>query len=124
MAELIVKSLEEPEESLSPSEKGRVDLVTLGELTVGRAAFQPGWHWSRDMGSHAGTDLCQVEHTGYVVSGRSIVRMADGTEVELGPGDAFVIPAGHDAWVIGDEAYVTVDFSGTTRQIGQPKPAR
>jgi uncharacterized cupin superfamily protein len=124
MAEPIVKSLEQPEESHSPSGRGRVDLVALGEVTVGRASFQPGWHWSRDMSSHAGTELCQVTHTGYVVSGRSIVRMADGTEVELGPGDAFMIPAGHDAWVVGDEPYVTVDFTGTAGDIGQEEPAR
>ena len=110
MADLIVKSLEQPEETHAPSEKGRVDLVTLGEVTVGRACFQPGWQWTREMRSHAGTDLCQVSHTGYVVSGRSIVRMADGTEVELGPGDAYVIEPGHDAWVVGDDRFVGFEF--------------
>jgi uncharacterized cupin superfamily protein len=66
----------------------------------------------------AGTELCQVTHTGYVVSGRERVRMADGTEAELGPGDAFVIGPGHDAWVIGAEPCVTLDFSGTAALVG------
>jgi quercetin dioxygenase-like cupin family protein len=125
MAEPIVKSFEAPEESHSPSGNGRVDVVKVGEVTIGRATFPPGWHWSRDVKPHAGTELCQVTHTGYVVSGRSMVRMADGTEVELGPGDAFVIPAGHDTWVVGDEAYVSVDFTGgAAAQTGQPERAR
>lgn len=119
MAELIVKSLEQPEESRAPSGSGRIDLVTLGETVVGRAIFQPGWRWSVDVREHAGTELCEVPHTGYVVSGRSIVQMADGTEAELAPGDAFVIPPGHDAWVVGDEPYVTIDFSGTAAAIGR-----
>jgi quercetin dioxygenase-like cupin family protein len=118
MAGVIVKSLERPDESRTPSERGRIDLVTLDQTTVGRAVFQPGWRWSEDVKPVAGTELCEVTHTGYVVSGREGVRMADGTEVELGPGDAFVIGPGHDAWVIGDEPCVTLDFSGTARLVG------
>lgn len=118
--EVIVKSLDRPDESRSPSDSGRIDLVELGEATVGRATFQPGWRWSADVKPVAGTDLCQVTHTGYVVSGRQRVRMADGTEVELAPGDAFVIGAGHDAWVVGDEPCVTLDFTGTARHVGVP----
>ena len=115
---LIVKSLDRPEESRAPSERGRIEMVTLGEVTVGRAVFQPGWRWSEDVKPAAGTELCEVAHTGYVVSGRECVRMADGTEVELGAGDAFVIAPGHDAWVIGSEPCVTLDFSGNAPQIG------
>jgi uncharacterized cupin superfamily protein len=110
MTGVTVKSLDRPDESRRPSERGRIDLVTLGETTVGRAVFQPG----------SGSELCEVTHTGYVVSGREGVRMADGTEVELGPGDAFVIGPGHDAWVIGAEPCVTLDFSGTARLVGAP----
>jgi hypothetical protein len=117
---VIVKSLDHPEESRTPSDRGRIEMVTLGEVTVGRAVFQPGWRWSFDVKPAAGTDLCDVAHTGYVVSGRERVRMADGTEVELGPGDAFAIAPGHDAWVIGDEPCVTLDFSGNARRIGAP----
>jgi hypothetical protein len=89
-------------------------------VTVGRATFQPGWRWSVDVKPVAETELCQVTHTGYVLSGREVVRMADGTEVELGPGDAFVIGPGHDAWVIGDQPCVTLDFNGTSAQFGSP----
>ena len=118
MAGVIVKSLERPDERRTPSERTRIDLVTLDQTMVGRAVFQPGWRWSEDVRPVAGTELCEVTHTGYVVSGREGVRMADGTEVELGPGDASVIGPGHDAWVIGDEPCVTLDFNGTARLVG------
>jgi quercetin dioxygenase-like cupin family protein len=118
MAGVIVKSLDRPDESRVASERSRIDLVTLDEVTVGRAVFQPGWRWSEDVKPVAGTELCEVTHTGYVVSGREAVRMADGTEVELGPGDAFVIGPGHDAWVIGNEPCVTLDFNATARLVG------
>ena len=117
---LVVKSLDHPDESREPSDLGRVEMVTLGDVTVGRAVFQPGWRWSVDVRPAAGTSLCEVAHTGYVVSGRQHVRMADGTEVELQPGDAFVIAPGHDAWVTGDEPCVTLDFSGNVSQFGAP----
>lgn len=109
---LMVKSLERPDETRSVADKGRIQLVTLGSVTVGRATFEPGWRWSDHVKPTAGTDLCQVTHTGYIVSGRQGLRMADGTEVELGPGDAFVVGPGHDAWVVGDEPCVSIDFSG------------
>src|SRR5579859_6626931 len=98
MGGVIVKSLDRPEDSRAPSDRGRTDMVTLAEVTVGRAVFQPGWRWSEDVKPVAGTELCEVTHTGYVVSGREAVRMADGTEVELGSGNAFVIGPGHHAW--------------------------
>jgi hypothetical protein len=115
---LTVKSLDRPEESRAPSDRGRIEMVTLGGVTVGRAVFQPGWRWSEDVKPAPGTALCEVAHTGYVVSGRECVRMADGTEVELGPGAAFVIAPGHDAWVIGNDPCVALDFSGNAPQIG------
>lgn len=122
MSTLMVKSLEQPEETRPTAGKGRIELVTLGQTTVGRATFEPGWRWSEHVKPLAGTELCEVTHTGYVVSGRELVRMADGTEVELKPGDAFVIGPGHDAWVMGQEPCVTVDFSGTAQLIGASAP--
>lgn len=110
---LIVKSLDQAEQTRAPSERTRIDLVTLGEVTVGRAVFQPGWRWSVDVKPAAGTELCEAAHMGYVIAGRERVQMADGTQVDLGPGDAFVIGPGHDAWVLGDEPCVTLDFGGT-----------
>ena len=120
MATLIVKSINQPEETRPTADKGRIELVTLGGATVGRATFEPGWRWSEHVKPITGTELCEATHVGYVVSGRQTVRMADGTEVELAPGDAFVVGAGHDAWVVGDEPCVTVDFSGLAN-VAQPR---
>jgi mannose-6-phosphate isomerase-like protein (cupin superfamily) len=92
-------------------EHGVFELVQLGGMTVGRASYEPGWKWS----THVGTgpeDRCQVEHVGLVVSGRAVALMDDGSEVLMGPGDLFAIPAGHDSWVVGDEPYVSLHFLG------------
>ena len=105
------KSLDSPDEVRS-FEKGRMDVVTLEDVTVGRAVFEPGWKWSECVKPIAGTDSCQVAHVGYVVSGRMKVVMDDGTEREFGPGDAGTIPPGHDAWIEGDEPCVWLDFAG------------
>ena len=110
MAQMQKKSLAQPDETRAfPA--GLLELVTLGGITFGRGTFQPGWRWSESVKPIVGTDSCQVPHTGYVVSGRIAIKMDDGTEFEAGPGDAYDIPAGHDGWVVGDEAYVGVDFS-------------
>jgi hypothetical protein len=85
---------------------------------VGRATFRPGWRWSTDVKPVVGTDSCQLAHSSYVVSGRFHVRMDDGTERELGPGDAHVVSAGHDAWVVGDEPCVAIDFSSAGNLLG------
>lgn len=111
-SQMIVKSLDAPEETRSAADKGHMELVRLDGVIVSRATFAPGWRWSEHVKPTAGTDLCQATHTGYVVAGRQAVRMADGSEVELGPGDAFVVGPGHDSWVVGDEPCVTIDFSG------------
>jgi quercetin dioxygenase-like cupin family protein len=111
MAALETKSLDAPDET-RPFEKGKAEIVTLGGMTVGRAVLEPGWRWSEHVKPIAGTSSCEVAHTGYVVSGRLRVVMDDGSQGEAGPGDAFVIPPGHDAWTVGDETFVSVDFSG------------
>jgi hypothetical protein len=92
-----------------------VEVTTLGEFNASRFVLKPGWRWSESVKPIVGTDSCQVLHTGYNVSGRLHVRMEDGTEEEgFGPGDAYVIPPGHDAWVVGDEPVVSVDMSSVT----------
>jgi hypothetical protein len=91
--------------------KGKLEIATVGSTMVGRATFQPGWRWSESVKPIAGTDSCQVSHQGYVISGRMAIKLDDGTEFEMGAGDAYDIPAGHDGWVVGDEAFVGVDFS-------------
>jgi quercetin dioxygenase-like cupin family protein len=91
--------------------RGRVEVVTVGTTTISRSTMQPGWRWSDHVKPLAGTDSCQVPHNGYAVSGHLRVRQDDGTEVDINAGDAYSIPAGHDGWVLGDEAWVAVDFS-------------
>lgn len=105
------KSLSRPEETRA-FEKGRVDLVTIGEVTFGRATLQPGWKWSDCVKPLAHTDSCEATHLSYHISGRLRIQMGDGTEQEFGPGDVSFIPPGHDAWVVGSEPVVVLDISG------------
>jgi len=111
MATLEAKNLDSPDETRH-FDKGRVELVQLGDVTAGRAVFEPGWKWSECVKPIAKTESCQAPHTLYVISGRMHVRMDDGTERELGPGDAAVVPPGHDAWIVGNEQCVALDFTG------------
>jgi quercetin dioxygenase-like cupin family protein len=111
MAELSLERFESPDE-VREFEKGRFELVRLGDMTIGRATYEPGWRWSKHVGPTAGTDTCQVEHVGMVVSGQAACRMDDGTEIVMKPGDLFHVPPGHDSWVVGDEPYVSLHFLG------------
>ena len=92
--------------------KGRMEAVHLPAGDAGRGTFEPGWHWAEHVKPIAGTDSCQTRHIGYIVSGRMRVRMADGTETDFGPGDFMHIEPGHDAWVLGEEPCVNLDFGG------------
>ena len=122
MAEMIVKNIGSPDETRKFAAHGWLDVLTLPGLNFGKATFQPGWRWSDDVKPIAGTDSCLVHHNGYVLSGRMGIRMDDGTEGEVGPGDVFVCPPGHDAWVVGDEDCVVVDFaSGMADDYAKPK---
>ena len=109
------KSLDSPDETRT-FENGKVEVTTLGGFNASRFVLEPGWRWSENVKPIAGTDSCQVLHTGYQVSGRLHVRLEDGTEEEVGPGEAYVIPPGHDAWVVGEEPVVTVDMSRVTAE--------
>jgi hypothetical protein len=109
MAGVVTRSFDAPDETRSP-DKTRVDIVRLGSTTAGRFAFEPGWRWSDCVKPVAGTDSCQARHVGVVHSGRLVVHHEDGTELELGPGDAYVIEPGHDAWVVGEERFVGFEF--------------
>lgn len=110
-----VKSLESPDESRPFAGHGRMDVVNVGDTTVGRGVFEPGWRWSQDIKPIAGTDSCQAHHTLYILSGRMKIVMNDGKEFDLKPGDAAVIAPGHDAWVEGDEPCIAIDTTGVAR---------
>lgn len=109
------KNFESPDETRTP-DKTNVAVVKLGSVSAGRLTAQPGWKWSECIKPVAGTDSCQAHHVGAVVSGRMHIAHEDGTEVEVGPGDAYVIEPGHDAWVLGDEAFVAFEFDSKTAQ--------
>ena len=109
------KSMDAPDEVRPFAAHGQMEVVHIGDTTIGKGTFEPGWRWSQDVKPIAGTDSCMAHHTLYVVSGRMGVRMDDGSEFELGPGDASVIAPGHDAWTVGDEACVSIDTSGVAR---------
>lgn len=94
-----------------------IAMASVGDATIMRERMDPGWRWSVDLKPIVGTDLCRAMHQLYVVSGRLHVLMEDGTEIEVGTGDAAVVPPGHDAWVVGDEPCEIVDFSPTYRQL-------
>lgn len=92
--------------------KGRLELVTIGGATVGRAILQPGWRWSTSVKPLAGTESCEAPHFQYHVAGVLKVVMDNGAEFECRPGDLSLLPSGHDAWVVGNEPVVIVDFQG------------
>ena len=107
------KSFGQPDE-VREFPNGRVEMLDICGGSVGRIVCEPGWRWSNDVKPIAGTDSCQAPHLQYHVSGRLGVRMDDGTEFEVGPGEVTSLPPGHDAWVIGDEPVVVVDWHGAT----------
>ncbi len=114
MAGIETGGFDAPDESRTP-ERSKIDIVRMGSTTAARFSFQPGWKWSECIKPVAGTDSCQARHVGVVQSGRLHVTHEDGTEAEVGPGNAYVIEPGHDAWVVGDEDYVAFEFE--TRSV-------
>jgi quercetin dioxygenase-like cupin family protein len=113
------KNLNKPDETRTPP-KTKVEVVKIGDNTVMRTTFEPGWKWSDHVKPTAGTDSCQAHHVIYAISGQMKVVMNDGSEMDVVPGDVVDIPPGHDAWVVGDEAAVGIDFGGATNYA---KPA-
>ncbi len=91
---------------------GRAEILHVGGGIVGRLVLEPGWRWSQDVKPLAGTEWCEAPHFQYHVSGTIRIHMADGTEFDAKAGDLTVLPSGHDAWVIGDETVVVVDWQG------------
>jgi hypothetical protein len=110
MNEVILKRFETPDET-RVFDKGKFEVVNIGGLTIGRATYQRGWKWSEDVAPTAGTQFCEVEHIGLVVSGHAVVAMSKERIIDLTPGTIFYIPpTAHDSWVVGDEPYVSLHF--------------
>ena len=122
MAKIGSKSFNTPDE-VRVFAKGKVEVVNLGEATIGRATFEPGWRWSTCVKPLAKTNSCEVAHLHYQVSGTMIIRMDDGTELECKAGDVAIVPPGHDAWVVGNEPVIAVDFQGM-REYAKPATAQ
>lgn len=95
-------------------EKGRLEVIHTPAGDVGRMVLSPGWRWSEHVRPIAGTDLCQAAHVGYQISGRLRIQLADGTTFDAEPGQLGSVPPGHDAWVVGDETAVLLDWAGAT----------
>ncbi len=111
---VIRKQLGSPDE-IRAFPKGKIEVVNLGDVIAGRSTFEAGWKWSECLKPLVKTPSCQIRHVGYVLSGRMHVVMDDGTEHELGPGEVAIIPPGHDAWIVGNEPCVFLDFEGASQ---------
>lgn len=112
-------SLDTPEETRT-FPNGQAQLVNVGGATVGRFTFEPGWRWSTSVKPIVGTDRCENHHVGYVLSGRMHVVDSAGAETEIGTGDAYNIAPGHDAWIIGQDTFVGLEFR-SAEQYAKPK---
>jgi len=106
-----VKNFGKPDE-VREFPHGKLEMVKLGDASVGRAVLQPGWRWSTSLKAIAKTESCQAPHLQYHVSGVLRVRMDDGHEFDCKAGEVSALPPGHDAWVVGNEPVVVVDFQG------------
>jgi len=115
MAGVEARTFDSPDETRTP-DKTRAEVVRIGGSTAARVTLQPGWRWSECIKPLAGTDSCQLLHVGVVQSGRLHVTHTDGTELEIGPGHAYVIEPGHDAHVVGNEPFVGYEFESRSAE--------
>ncbi|HEX2025966.1 MAG TPA: adenylate/guanylate cyclase domain-containing protein [Actinomycetota bacterium] len=123
MAGVIRKSLLEPEE-LIEFPLATQGIVELGDLTVGRFVAHPGWRWSKHVRPEVGGEWCRARHVGVMISGRIRFITEDGTELEVGPDEAYDVPPGHDAYVVGDEPVVQIEWQGLRTFLGPRGGAR
>lgn len=117
---LEIKNFGEPDDSRT-FEHGELNLVELPGATVGRTVLHPGWRWSDDVKPIVQTDSCQQAHTMYVLSGTLHIAMDDGPEGEISSGETGVVSPGHDAWVVGDEDFIAIDWSGAATYATPPQ---
>lgn len=115
MADFVQKRFDSPDERMD-FERGHSDAAIVDGFRFSLATMEPGWKWSECVKPVVGTDSCQARHVGVVQSGRLHVAHEDGTETEIGPGDAYVIEPGHDAWVLGDERFVGFEFEARSAE--------
>jgi hypothetical protein len=115
MAGVVKKSFGSPDEHRTP-DKTEVDVVDLGSVKAARMTLQPGWRWSECIKPVVGGDSCRLHHEGTVVAGQMHIQHEDGTELQIGPGDAYVIEPGHDAWIVGSEAFVGYEFDSNAAE--------
>jgi hypothetical protein len=118
-----VKSLNSPDE-VRTFDKGKLELINIGGAAIGRAVFEPGWRWSTSVKPLVNTKSCEAPHFQYHISGTLKIVMDDGTEKECKAGDVSLLPSGHDAWVVGNEPVVVVDFQGMVDYAKQPAKKR
>lgn len=123
MAGIDAKSFDEPDESVT-FELGRVDMVQLGSLGIGREVLQPGWRWSTHIKPIVGTEWCEFHHVMVLITGRIRVETSSGESREFGPGDVIDLAPGHDAWVLGDEPSTSIDFQGVVDWAKPPDTER
>jgi hypothetical protein len=113
MAKSEHKAFKSPDE-VRTFEKGKLELLNIGGGVVGKLTLEPGWRWSKHVKPIAKTDWCEAPHFQYHASGRIHIVMSDGTEFEAGPGDVTALPSGHDAWVVGNEPVILIDWYGAS----------
>lgn len=113
MSKVVHRDFGEPDE-VREFGNGRAEILETEGGVIGRLVLEPGWRWSKDVKPIAGTDLCEAPHFQYHISGTLRIVMADGTELDATPGQVTYLPSGHDAWVVGDEPVVVVDWSGAS----------
>jgi hypothetical protein len=109
MASIEARNFDSPDETRTPA-RTRVDVVRVGGTTAARLNLEPGWRWSECIKPVAGTDSCQLRHIGVVQEGHMRIRHDDGTELDITPGQAYVIEPGHDAWIVGEAPFVAFEF--------------
>ena len=115
MVDIILKNFKKPDE-IRIFDKGKFELVQIADMTIGKASYEPGWKWSIDVSPLSGTEFCEVEHLGMVVSGSATVAFKNGTIHTLKEGDLFYVPPEpHDSWVVGDEQYISLHFLGAEK---------
>jgi len=118
--EVLLKRFETPDE-VRHFPNGRLEVVRIGGVTIGRATYQPGWRWSEHVGPSVGASYCRVEHVGLVLAGTATVAFEDGRVIELRAGELFhVPPVAHDSWVVGDAEYVSLHFLGADSYARKP----